>query len=329
MQAAELDVLGIGNAIVDVLSHTDDAFLDAEGLTKGSMTLIDVERADVLYDHMGAAIEVSGGSVANSVAGAAAFGSRVAYIGKVRDDALGDIFTHDIRAAGVQFDTAPATSGPATARCFVLVTPDAHRTMSTYLGACVDLGPDDIDADLVARAAVTYLEGYLWDPPRAKEAFRVAMAAAHAAGRRVALSLSDSFCVERHREEFRALVENEVDVLLANEEEIRALYETADLPSAIAAVRGRCEIVAITRSEHGSILVTADEVVEVPAAPVERLVDTTGAGDLFAAGFLHGLTHGRSLPACAALGSLAAAEVIGHFGARTASDLAALAAGVE
>ena len=323
-QAADFDVLGIGNAIVDVLSHTDDAFLEAEGLPKGSMTLIDVDRADVLYDHMGVAVEVSGGSVANSVAGAASFGSRVAYIGKVRDDALGAIFAHDIHSVGVHFETPPATTGPATARCFILVTPDAHRTMSTYLGACVDLGPEDIDTDLVARSAVTYLEGYLWDPPRAKEAFRVAMGAAHAAGRRVALSLSDSFCVERHREEFRGLVHNDVDVLFANEDELRALYDITDLSAAVAAVRGRCEIAVVTRSEHGSMVVTADDVVEVPAVPVERLVDTTGAGDLFAAGFLHGLTHARPLAECATLGALAAAEVISQFGARTATDLSAL-----
>ncbi|MGD9694713.1 MAG: adenosine kinase [Thermoleophilia bacterium] len=327
-QAAQLDVLGIGNAIVDVLSHTDDAFLEAEGLVKGSMTLIDADRADQLYAHMGSAVEVSGGSVANSVAGAASFGSKVAYIGKVRDDQLGEIFAHDIHSLGVRFDTSRAPSGPPTARCFILVTPDAHRTMSTYLGACVDLGPEDIDVDLVQSAAVTYLEGYLWDPPRAKEAFRVAMAAARRAEQRVAISLSDSFCVERHRDEFRSLVDTDVDVLFANEDEILALYEAPDLPSAIAAVRGRCEIAAITRSEKGSIIVTADETVEVPAAPVERLLDTTGAGDMYAAGFLHGLTHGRSLFECGSLGSLAAAEIIQQWGARPSEDLARLEAGV-
>jgi sugar/nucleoside kinase (ribokinase family) len=327
-QASELDLLGIGNAIVDVLAHTDDALLAEEGLPKGSMTLIDQDRARHLYDRMGPAVEVSGGSVANTVAAAAAFGSRVAYIGKVRDDELGGIFAHDIHSVGVHFETPPATAGPATAQCFILVTPDAHRTMSTYLGACVDLGPEDIDTDLVARAAVTYLEGYLWDPPRAKDAFRVAMTAAHGAGRRVALSLSDSFCVERHRGEFRSLVENDVDILFANQDEIRALYETDDLHSAVATVRGRCEIAVITLSEHGSMVVTADDVVEVAASKVERLVDTTGAGDLFAAGFLHGFTHARPLAECATLGSMAAAEVISQFGARTSADLAALAAAI-
>lgn len=324
-----LDVLGIGNAIVDVLSHTTDAFLDEEGLAKGSMTLIDAERADVLYSHMGMAVEVSGGSVANSVAGAASFGSRVAYIGKVRDDALGDIFRHDIRSVGVSFDSPPATSGPPTARCFILVTPDAHRTMSTYLGACVDLGPEDIDTDLVARASVSYFEGYLLDRERARDAFHLAMGAACAAEQRVALSLSDSFCVERHRDDFRAMVDREVDVLFGNEDEIRALFQVDTLEDAVAAVRGRCEIAAITRSEKGSLIVTADDAVEVPAAPVERLLDTTGAGDLYAAGFLHGLTHGRSLYECGALGSLAAAQVIQEWGARPAADLAELVSAVR
>jgi sugar/nucleoside kinase (ribokinase family) len=321
------DVLGIGNAIVDVLAHCDDAFIDAEGLVKGSMTLIEVERAAALYERMGPAVEVSGGAAANSMVGAASLGSRAAYVGKVRDDQLGEVFAHDIRAAGVHFDTPVATGGPPTARSLILVTPDAHRTMSTYLGAAVELGPEDIDTELVGRSAITYLEGYLWDKPRAKDAFRVAMAAAHAAGRRVSLTLSDSFCVERHREEFRGLVEAEVDLLFANEDEIFALTQTRDLPAAVAAVRGRAEIVVITRSEHGSMVVTADETVEVPAAPVERLVDTTGAGDLYAAGFLHGLTRERPLAECAALGSLAAAEVISHLGARPQADLSALAAG--
>jgi sugar/nucleoside kinase (ribokinase family) len=324
-QAAELDVVGIGNAIVDVLSHTDDAFLQAEGLPKGSMTLIELDRAADLYSRMGPAVEMSGGAAANSMVGAASFGSRTAYIGKVRDDALGAIFAHDIRAAGVHFEVPAATDGPATARSHILVTPDAHRTMSTYLGAAVELGPEDVDRNLVGRSAILYLEGYLWDKPRAKDAFRVAMAAAHAAGRRVSLTLSDSFCVERHREEFRALVEDDVDLLFANEEEIFALTETRDLSAAVAAVRGRSEIVVITRSERGSMVVTADDTVEVPAAPVDQLVDTTGAGDLYAAGFLHGLAGSRPLVECATLGSLAASEVISHLGARPQADLAALA----
>ena len=321
----ELDVLGIGNAIVDILAHTDDAVLAEEGLPKGSMTLIDAERADAIYARMGPAVEVSGGSVANSIVGAASLGSRAAYIGKVHDDEFGRVFAHDIRAAGVHCETPRATGGAPTARCLILVTPDAHRTMSTHLGACVELGPGDIDEDLVARAAVTYLEGYLWDPPQAKEAFRVAMAAARRAGRQVALTLSDSFCVERHRDEFRALVDGEVDVLFANEMELLSLYQVPDLASAVDAVRGRCEIALVTRSEHGSMVVTADEVTEVPAHPVTRLVDTTGAGDLFAAGFLHGLTHGLPHAQSAALGALAAAEIISHFGARPEADLADLA----
>jgi sugar/nucleoside kinase (ribokinase family) len=274
---------------------------------------------------MGPAVEVSGGSVANSIVGAASLGSRAAYIGKVHDDEFGRVFAHDIRAAGVHFETPLATGGPPTARCLILVTPDAHRTMATYLGACVELGPGDIDEDLVARAAVTYLEGYLWDPPRAKEAFRVAMAAARRAGRRVALTLSDSFCVERHRDEFRALVDDEVDILFANEMELLSLYQVDDLGSAVDAVRGRCEVALVTRSEHGALVVTSDEVTEVPAHRVSRLVDTTGAGDLFAAGFLHGLTHGLPHAESAALGALAAAEIISHFGARPEADLAELA----
>jgi sugar/nucleoside kinase (ribokinase family) len=325
-QGADLDVLGIGNAIVDVLAHCEDAFLEAEGLVKGSMNLIEVAESDGLYERMGPGVEVSGGAAANSMAGIASFGGRAAYIGKIRDDQLGEVFAHDIRAAGVHFDTPVAPDGPPTARSLILVTPDAHRTMSTYLGAAVELGPEDVDTDLVARCAVTYLEGYLWDKPRAKDAFRVAMAAARAAGRRVSLTLSDSFCVERHRDEFNALVDEQVDILFANQEEVLSLTQTRDLGEAVAAVRGRSEIVVVTLSERGSMVVTADHTVKVPAAPLERLVDTTGAGDLYAAGFLHGFTTGRPLAECAALGSLAAAEVISHLGARPQTDLAALAA---
>jgi sugar/nucleoside kinase (ribokinase family) len=325
-QGADLDVLGIGNAIVDVLAHCEDAFLESEGLVKGSMNLIEVAESDGLYERMGPGVEVSGGAAANSMAGIASFGGRAAYIGKIRDDQLGAVFAHDIRAAGVHFDTPVAPDGPPTARSLILVTPDAHRTMSTYLGAAVELGPEDVDTDLVARCAVTYLEGYLWDKPRAKDAFRVAMAAARAAGRRVSLTLSDSFCVERHRDEFNALVDEQVDILFANQEEVLSLTQTRDLGEAVAAVRGRSEIVVVTLSERGSMVVTADHTVKVPAAPLERLVDTTGAGDLYAAGFLHGFTTGRPLAECAALGSLAAAEVISHLGARPQTDLAALAA---
>lgn len=326
MTQADLDVLGIGNAIVDVLAHCEDAFLESEGLVKGSMNLIEVAQSDGLYERMGPGVEVSGGAAANSMAGIASFGGRAAYIGKIRDDQLGAVFAHDIRAAGVHFDTPVAPDGPPTARSLILVTPDAHRTMSTYLGAAVELGPEDVDTDLVARCSVTYLEGYLWDKPRAKDAFRVAMAAARAAGRRVSLTLSDSFCVERHRDEFNALVDDQVDILFANREEILSLTQTRDLREAVAAVRGRSGLVVVTLSERGSMVVTAEDTVEVPAAPVERLVDTTGAGDLYAAGFLHGFTTARPLAECAALGSLAAAEVISHLGARPQTDLAALAA---
>lgn len=321
-----LDVLGIGNAIVDVLSHTDDAFLADQGLVKGTMALIEADEADRLYGRVGPAVEVSGGSCANTVAGAARLGSSVAYIGRVRDDELGRIFTHDIRAAGVEYRTVAATDGPGTARCLVLVTPDAQRTMCTYLGASVGLAPSDIDPDLVASAEVTYLEGYLWDPPQAKEAFRAAIAAAKAAGRRVALTLSDPFCVDRHRDEFRALVERDVDILFANHEELIALYEADDLDAAVAAVRGTCPIAAVTRSADGSLVVTAEEVREVPAATAERVVDTTGAGDLYAAGFLHALTAGGDLETCARVGGIAAAEIISHVGARPEADLSALVA---
>ncbi len=320
-----LDILGIGNAIVDVLAHADDAFILGHDLPKGGMTLIDAERADALYADMGPGIEASGGSCANTIVGAASFGATVGYVGKVRDDVLGDAFTHDIRAAGVLFQTPASTGGPGTARCLIMVSPDAQRTMSTYLGACVELGPEDIDESLVARAKVTYLEGYLWDPPRAKEAFRAAMAAAHGADRQVALTLSDMFCVQRHREEFAALVENDVDILFANEDEIRALYEVETIEDALAEVGGRCRIVAVTRSEKGSLVSSAGTVHEVPAEPVDSVVDTTGAGDSYAAGFLYGLTHGLELPTCARLGSIAAAEIISHFGARPQVSLAELA----
>lgn len=322
----ELDILGIGNAIVDVFSHTPDDVILGHGLPKGSMTLIDAERADALYVDIGPSEEISGGSGANAIVGAASFGADVAFIGKVRDDTLGDVFTRDIRDAGVLFETAPLTEGPGTARCLAMVSPDGQRTMSTYLGAAVELGPEDIDTDLVGRAKITYLEGYLWDPPLAKEAFRTAMAAAHARDRKVALTLSDTFCVERHREEFRALVENDVDILFANEEEVRALYQVATLEEALAQVRGRCEVVAVTRSEKGSLVSSNGSFHEVAAERVETIVDTTGAGDSYAAGFLYGLTHGLELPLCARLGSIAAAEIISHFGARPQVSLKELAA---
>ena len=325
MTAPSLDVVGIGNAIVDVIAHADDGFLARHGLAKGTMTLIDEAQAKTLYGQMGSGIESSGGSAGNTMAGLASLGGKGAYVGKVRDDQLGDVFRHDMTAIGVRFATPAATSGPSTARCLILVTPDAQRTMNTYLGACVGLGPDDIDEAEIAAAEVTYLEGYLFDPPQAKEAFRKAARAAHAAGRKVALSLSDPFCVGRYRAEFRELVQHHIDILFANEAEICSLYETDDFAAAARQVRGMCDIAALTRSEKGSVVVTARETHEVPAARVEKLVDTTGAGDLYASGFLYGLTRGRDLAHCGRLGSLCAAEIIGHFGARPEQPLATLA----
>jgi sugar/nucleoside kinase (ribokinase family) len=328
MADGPLDVIGIGNAIVDVLAHAEDDELVRQDLTKGTMALIDAGEADRIYGAMAPAVECSGGSAANTVAGVASFGGRAAFVGKVRDDQLGDIFRHDLRAVGVEFETPRAAEGPATARCLIFVTPDAQRTMNTYLGACVDLGPDDVDLGAVARAAVTYLEGYLWDPPAAKDAFRKAMSAAHEADRKVALSLSDPFCVDRWRHEFRELVENQVDILFANEEEIKSLYGVDNFDDALQLVRGHCEIAALTRSELGSVVLSGDEVHVVDAAPVDHVIDTTGAGDLYAAGFLYGLTQGYDLHKCGTLGGLAAAEVIGHFGARPETPLHELAGDV-
>ena len=329
MSDATLDVVGIGNAMVDVLVQAEDGFLDDHDLVKGAMTLIDGDRAAALYDELADGVEISGGSAANSMAGIAAMGGRSAFIGKLRDDPLGAVFAHDIRAAGVRFETPLGRHTAPTARCFVIVTPDAQRTMCTYLGACVELGPEDVDEDLIAAADVTYLEGYLWDPPGGKAAFRKAHDIAHAHGRRVALTLSDPFCVERYREEFLELVAGPIDILFANEAEIMALYETASFDEAVARVRGACAIAALTRSEQGSVIVAGDEVHVSEAAPVERVVDTTGAGDLYAAGFLHGLTQGWDLADCARLGGMAAAEIIGHLGARSEADMAALAATVK
>ena len=321
----ELDVVGIGNALVDVLSHESDAFLAKHALVKGTMHLVDEARAHALYDAMGPAVEISGGSAANTIVGVASFGGEAHYVGKVRDDQLGDVFSHDLRATGVAYTTAPATSGPPTGRCLILVTPDAQRTMNTFLGASVHLGPQDIDRDLIARGRILYLEGYLFDPPAAQEAFRAAARLAHAAGRRVALTLSDPFCVDRHREAFLDLVEHHVDLLFANEVEICALYGAKDFDAALQQVRGHCEIAALTRSERGSVVVGGREVHVVDAHPVPRVVDTTGAGDLYAAGFMVGLCRGRDLAACGQLGAIAAAEVISHVGARPLTALATLA----
>ncbi|MBV8653878.1 MAG: adenosine kinase [Alphaproteobacteria bacterium] len=326
MATATLDVVGIGNAIVDVITHADDAFLKAHGLAKGAMTLIDAARADALYAVMAPGVEISGGSAGNTMAGIASLGGAGAYIGKVRNDQLGQVFRHDITAAGVRFTTAPATAGPATARCLILVTPDAQRTMNTFLGACVDLGPGDIDQELIEAAQVTYLEGYLFDPPHAKEAFRKAAKIAHAAHRRVALSLSDAFCVDRHRAEFRALLADHIDIVFANEVELLSMFQTQDFEAAVAEIRKLCDVAAVTRSEKGSVVVSREHTHVIDAVKVPRLVDTTGAGDLYASGFLFGLTHGRDLTTCGRLGSLCAGEVIGHFGARPETPLAELAA---
>jgi sugar/nucleoside kinase (ribokinase family) len=320
------DVVGIGNAIVDVIAHADEAILQREGLVKGTMTLIDAPRAEALYQMMGPAVEVSGGSVGNTMAGLASLGGTGAYIGKVRDDFLGQVYRHDITAVGIRFDTPAATSGPGTARCLILVTPDGQRTMGTYLGACADLGPVDIDPDVIVAGQVTYLEGYLYDPPQAQEAFRRAAGIAHAGRRKVALSLSDPFCVGRHRAAFRDLVDGHIDILFANEAEICSLYETADFAGAAAAVRGHVAIAALTRSAAGSVILADGAEHLIAAAPVARVVDTTGAGDLYAAGFLYGLTHGLPLPTCGAIGSLCAAEVISHVGARPETALSRLVA---
>jgi sugar/nucleoside kinase (ribokinase family) len=328
MTQANLDVLGIGNAIVDVIAHAEEDFLEREALVKGTMTLIDAARAEALYQMMGPAIEASGGSASNTMAGIASLGGNGAYIGKVCDDFLGQVFRHDITAIGVRYETPAVKSGPGTARCLILVTPDGQRTMNTYLGACVDLGPDDIDAEIVAAAEVTYLEGFLFDPPRAQNAFRKAAAIAHAAGHRVALSLSDPFCVGRHRDDFRDLVDGHVDILFANEAEICSLYETHDFAAAAAAVRGQVSIAALTRSAAGSVILTSDAEHRVAAAPVAHVVDTTGAGDLYASGFLYGLTHGLPLPICGEIGSLCAAEIISHVGARPEVRLSELVDGI-
>jgi len=320
-----LDVVGIGNALVDVISPTDDAFVEAQGLVKGSMTLIDTEQAESLYRAMGPGVEMSGGSAANTMTGVASFGGRAGYIGKIADDQLGEVFAHDLRAVHVAFESKPSTLGVPTGRSLILVTPDAQRTMSTYLGVSELLAPADIDPDFVASARITYLEGYLWDRPEAMEAYRKAAAVAHAAGGQVALTLSDSFCVLRHREAFRDLVADEVDVLFANEAEITALYEVPSFEDGLREARRYCDLVVLTRSERGSVVAGGDEVVAVPAEPVERVADTTGAGDLYAAGFLFGLTQGHDLGTCARLGSIAAAEVISHVGARSLTSLARLA----
>ncbi len=326
MATVTYDVTGVGNAIVDVLSPTEDTFLQEHGLDKGMMTLIDTDRARQLYDAMGPGVEVSGGSAANTLAGLASLGGNGAYIGKVRNDTLGGVFHHDINAIGVDYRTPAATDGDSTARCLIFVTPDAQRTMQTYLGISIRLGPGDIDEEAIRDSQITYLEGYLFDPPEAKQAFVKAAEIAHAAGCKVALTLSDPFCVDRHRAEFMHLISGHVDIVFANEDETKSLFEVDDFDTALQHMRGHCEIAAMTRSEKGSVIVAGDEVHVVDAAPVDRVVDTTGAGDLFAAGFLYGLTRGRDLADCGRIGGLAAAEIISHYGARPEVSLEKLLA---
>lgn len=316
MAKAELDVVCIGNAIVDVIARVDDGFVNRHGLVKGSMNLIDEARAETLYAAMGQAVEVSGGSAGNTAAGIASFGGNAAYCGKIKADQLGDIYRHDMRAQGVRFDSAPAHSGPATARSFILVTPDGERTMNTYLGACVNLTMNDIDAEIVSSSKITYMEGYLWDRPDAKEAFKHAAKLARAAGRKTSITLSDSFCVERHRESFLDLIRGDIDIVFANEAEIKSLYQTQNFDGALHAIRNDCPIAVLTRSAAGCVIIRNDETHVLPAYPVNKVVDVTGAGDLFAAGFLHGFTRGLKLPQCGQLGALAASEIISHIGAR-------------
>lgn len=320
MSQPTLDVVGIGNAIVDIIASADDGFLETHAMSKGGMMLVDEQRAQAIYALMGPTMISSGGSAGNTIAGVASLGGRTGYIGKVRDDEFGRAFRHDITAAGTIFRTPAATNGPATAQCLILVTPDSQRTMNTYLGACVNIKSEDIDQDLIRSAQYTYLEGYLYDDPSAKRAFHTAAEVAHAAKRCVALSLSDAFCVERHRDDFRALVDHHVDVLFGNQAEIEALFECG-WDEAIARLRPLTDLAAITRGPAGSVVITKNEIVEIAAEPIERVVDTTGAGDLYAAGFLFGLTRGLPLRECGRLGSIAAAEIISHFGARPQTPL--------
>jgi sugar/nucleoside kinase (ribokinase family) len=321
MQHKNFDVLTIGNAIVDVIAMVDENFIARENLVKGSMNLIDEPRAEQLYAAMSNATEISGGSAGNTAAGVASFGGKAAFFGKVKDDQLGAIYRHDMRSLGVTFDSKAATEGPATARSFILVTPDAERTMNTYLGACVNLSTVDVDAETVKTCAITYMEGYLWDKPEAKEAFRLAAKIARDAGKLTAITLSDSFCVERHRESFLDLISNSIDVVFANESEIKSLYQTQNFDGAVSAIRKNCPMAVLTRSEKGSLILTATQTVEVAAHPVAKVVDVTGAGDLYAAGFLFGHTRQMELRRCAELGSFAAAEVISHTGARPLVNL--------
>ena len=326
MADAKYDVLGIGNAIFDVLVQTDEGFLGRHGMTKGGMALIDEARATSIYGDMGPATEMSGGSAANTIVGVANLGARAAYVGKVKDDQIGRLYSHDIRAAGVAFETKAASDGPATGCSYILVTPDGERTMNTYLGAAQELMPSDIDAAQITASSIVYLEGYLWDPQSAKEAFVKAATIAHDAGRQVALTLSDSFCVDRYRDEFLDLMrKGTVDLVFANEAELHSLYQTSDFETALKQLRQDTKLGVVTRSEKGCVVASKDGVVAVPASPIDKLVDTTGAGDLFAAGFLFGLVRNAGFENAGRLGALAAAEVIQHIGARPQTSLKELA----
>jgi sugar/nucleoside kinase (ribokinase family) len=321
----KFDVCGVGNALVDVISPATDAFLAEHDISKGAMTLIfDEPAVETLYAKMAPGRETSGGSAANTLAGIASLGGRAAYIGKVADDQLGGVFRHDLNAGGVSYDTGPRSGGPSTGRCLINVTPDGQRSMSTFLGCSPLLTADDLDEVKIASAGIVFLEGYLFDAPEAKAAFVKASQIAHAAGRKVALTLSDLFCVDRHKQAFRDLVAGHIDILFANEAEIIALYDAPDFDRALAAARNDCEFVALTRSELGSVLARGGDVVSVPADPIDKVIDTTGAGDLYAAGVLFGVATGRDLKTCGLLGSLAAGEIISHYGARPEADLAQL-----
>ena len=326
---SRFDVLTMGNALVDVLAFADDDFVIRTGVERGAMTMVDAARSDEIYAEMGPATEASGGSAANTAAGVASFGGKAAYIGRVADDAFGKVFSHDLRSLGVHFDTPVAVSGSPTGRCLVIVTPDAQRTLCTFLGAGAELDATYVDEALIASSAVTYLEGYIWDPPAAKEAVRRAAAIAHRADQRVALTLSDPFCVERHRAEFRELIEGHIDILFANEHEICSLFETTSLDRAASRIADLCEIATVTLGDRGALVINGSSVTQVEAATVHRVVDTTGAGDAYAGGFLYGVVTGHPLRKCAAIGNVAAGEVISRIGARPSGDLRQLVSHLE
>ena len=324
MNNKSIDVVGIGNAIVDVLAHMDENFLVRENLIKGSMALIDASRAEALYNSMSEVIAISGGSAANTIAGLSELGGKGGFIGRVRDDELGRTFIEDLKSLSVEYTNIPASNGPPTGRCLIIVTPDAERTLNTYLGAGADLEPNDIDEDLIRSARITYLEGYLWDRPNAKQAFNKASEVAHNSNGKIAFSLSDSFCVDRWRQEFHSLIEQDIDILFANEDEIKSLYQVNEFDNAVNLIKNSCEIVVLTRAEKGSVIISGTDIFEISAEQVPRVVDTTGAGDLFAAGFLYGLSRSLDLHACGRLGGVVAAEIISHIGARPETSLSEL-----